>query len=122
MLGAAWALFRGDAGLGGDNHSPAVTTTGIPGQPETDPASERVAAFIARWQGSGAAARANYQLFLSELYDAFEVPRPEPAAQDDAANACVFERTVVFRHADDTTSTGRIDLYKRGAFVLEATS
>jgi hypothetical protein len=33
------------------------------------------AAFIARWQKSGAAERANYQLFLSELCDLLGVPR-----------------------------------------------
>ena len=79
-----------------------------------------LAAFVDRWQRSGAAERANYQLFLSELCDVLEVPRPEPAVPDDAANAYVFERAVTFRHADGTTAGGRIDLYKRGCFVLEA--
>jgi hypothetical protein len=31
--------------------------------------AQAVTAFIARWQGSGAAERANFQLFLSELSD-----------------------------------------------------
>jgi hypothetical protein len=35
--------------------------------------------FIARWQASGAAERANYQLFLSELCDMLDAPRPDPA-------------------------------------------
>ncbi len=56
------------------------------------------AAFIARWQKSGAAERANYQLFLSELCDLLGVPRPDPTTPDDAANAYVFERTVTFHH------------------------
>ena len=43
------------------------------------------AAFIARWQKSGAAERANYQLFLSELCDVLGVPRPDPTTPDDAA-------------------------------------
>jgi hypothetical protein len=34
--------------------------------------------FIARWQQSSAAERANYALFLSELCDHLELPRPEP--------------------------------------------
>ena len=79
-----------------------------------------VEAFIARWVASGAAERANYQLFLSELADVLGVPRPEPAVPDDSRNAYVFERSVTFHHADGTTTTGRIDLYKRGCFVLEA--
>jgi hypothetical protein len=36
------------------------------------------AAFIARWQQSGATERANYQHFLSELCDVRGVPRPDP--------------------------------------------
>jgi hypothetical protein len=76
--------------------------------------------FIVRWQNSGAAERANYQLFLAELCDVLEVPRPEPTQPDDARNAYVFERAISFQNPDGTTSPGRIDLYKRGCFVLEA--
>lgn len=76
--------------------------------------------FIARWSSSGAAERANYQLFLSELCDVLGVERPDPTRPDDAENAYVFERSVTFHHPDGSTSTGRIDLYKRGCFVLEA--
>lgn len=76
--------------------------------------------FIARWSSSGAAERANYQLFLSELCDLIGVARPDPTKPDDSSNAYVFERNVTFHHPDGTTSTGRIDLYKRGCYVLEA--
>ncbi|MBE2203679.1 MAG: class I SAM-dependent DNA methyltransferase [Chthoniobacterales bacterium] len=76
--------------------------------------------FIERWASSGAAERANYQLFLSELCDLLGVARPDPTKPHDADNAYVFERSVTFHHPDGTTSTGRIDLYKRGCFVLEA--
>jgi hypothetical protein len=76
--------------------------------------------FIDRWKRSGAAERANYQLFLSELCDLLGVPGPEPTTPDDSENAYVFERSVTFHHSDGSTSTGRIDLYKRGCFVLEA--
>jgi len=76
--------------------------------------------FIARWSSSGAAERANYQLFLSELCDLLGVARPDPTKPDDSSNAYVFERNVTFHHPDGTTSTGRIDLYKRGCYVLEA--
>lgn len=78
------------------------------------------ASFIARWLSSGAAERANYQLFLSELCDLLGVARPDPTKPDDADNAYVFERSVTFHHPDGSTSTGRIDLYKRGCYVLEA--
>jgi hypothetical protein len=76
--------------------------------------------FIERWASSGAAERANYQIFLTELCDVLNVPRPEPTKSDEDDNAYVFEKTVVFQHGDGTSSTGRIDLYKRGCFVLEA--
>jgi len=76
--------------------------------------------FLRRWEASGASERANYQLFLSELCDVLEVPRPEPAKPKEEANRYVFEKPVTFTHGDGSTSHGRIDLYKRGAFVLEA--
>ena len=81
---------------------------------------ESVEAFVTRWKASGAAERANCQLFLAELCDLLNTPRPEPATPDDAANAYVFERSVTFNNGDGTTSPGRIDLYKRSCFVLEA--
>jgi hypothetical protein len=80
----------------------------------------RVEDFIKRWTASGAAERANYQLFLSELCTLLEVPPPEPTRPDDADNAYVFERNVHFQNDDGSTTIGRVDLYKRGAFVLEA--
>ncbi len=76
-------------------------------------------AFIDRWSPSGGAERANYALFLSELCDTLEVPRPEPTKPDDNQNTHVFERNVLFDNLDGTFSTGRIDLYKRGCFILE---
>ena len=76
--------------------------------------------FIQRWKESGAAERANYQLFLSELTDILGVARPQPAQSNDENNSYVFERAVIFNNGDGTTTTGRIDLYKRACFVLEA--
>ncbi len=72
--------------------------------------------FITRWQASAAAERANYQLFLSELCDVLPAPRPDPTTPDEASNAYVFEKNVPLPHG----ATGRIDLYRRGCFVLEA--
>lgn len=83
---------------------------------ESDPAPQ----FIARWKSSAAAERANYQLFLSELCDLIGVPRPNPTVAADSQNSYVFERAVHFHNGDGTTSLGRIDLYKKSCFVLEA--
>jgi hypothetical protein len=76
--------------------------------------------FLSRWEASAAAERANYQLFLSELCDFLELPRPNPTVSNDETDTYVFERSVHFQNVDGTTSVGRIDLYKKGCFVLEA--
>lgn len=81
---------------------------------------QRVAEFIARWQTSAAAERANYALFLTQLCDLLGVPQPDPTTDNIEQNAYVFERDVTFQEADGSTSIGRIDLYKRACFVLEA--
>ena len=81
--------------------------------------AEQISQFIDRWKKSGGAERANYQLFLTELCDVLEVPRPEPTVDDDAENAYVFEKNVVFDNGDGSTSTKRIDLYRRNTFVCE---
>ncbi len=81
---------------------------------------QKIQEFIQRWSNSGGAERANYQLFLAELCDVLEVARPEPTVEDDARNAYVFERNVLFDNLDGTHTTRRIDLYKRGCFVLES--
>ena len=89
----------------------------VPG-PATLPSVE---AFIARWQGrEGGQERANYALFLSELCDVLGVARPDPASATTEANDYVFERVVQDLHAEGGVSHRRIDLYKRGSFVLEA--
>ena len=87
---------------------------------ETSSLHPTIQHFIQRWETSGAAERANYQLFLSELCDQLGVPRPDPTQPDDERNTYVFERAVTFHNGDGSSSAGRIDLYKRGCFVLEA--
>ncbi|SOD89874.1 class I SAM-dependent DNA methyltransferase [Spirosoma fluviale] len=74
--------------------------------------------FITRWEISGGAERANYVLFLQDLCDLLGVARPDPTTHDPAQDAYVTERAVTFQDGAKT-STGRIDLYKRGCFVLE---
>ena len=81
-----------------------------------DATQAEIQAFIDRWHGSGAAERANYQLFLAELCDVIGVAHPQPASQDPHENAYVFEKRVPSAHG----TTNFIDLYKRSCFVLEA--
>ena len=81
---------------------------------ETQQAAQ-VAAFLTKWQASGAAERANAQLFLNELCGILEVELPHGSKPDEALNSYVFEKAV----PSPTGSTWRVDLYKRGCFVLE---
>ena len=97
--------------------SPAQTLHSTPSRMSHAPA---VTAFIARWSHAQSAERANYALFLTELCDILDVPHPDPASSDTENNAYVFERAVPLHQRDGKTTTGRIDLYKRGCFVLEA--
>ncbi|WP_370637092.1 type IIL restriction-modification enzyme MmeI [Phyllobacterium chamaecytisi] len=83
--------------------------------------SEAVDAFLKKWQGlEGGQERANYAMFLSELCDVLEVPRPQPASAISETNDYVFERVVREAGRDGAASNKRIDLYKRDCFILEA--
>jgi hypothetical protein len=77
--------------------------------------------FIARWSGrEGGQERANCSLFLTELCDVIGVGHPDPASASHEFNDYVFERRVERKLPDGTKETGRIDLYKRDHFILEA--
>ena len=78
--------------------------------------AELAKTFIARWAAATASERANSQPFLCELCDVLGVARPEPTREGGYA----FEFEVTEQHTDGSTSLGRIDLYRRGCFVLES--
>src|ERR1035437_5871186 len=78
--------------------------------------SERAKAFVARWAAASASERANSQPFLCGLCDILEVALPEPTREAGYA----FEYDVTEHHPDGSTTKGRIDLFKRGCFVLES--
>jgi hypothetical protein len=83
---------------------------------DVDKESEAADAFIARWQGVTASELSTAQSFASDLCRLLGVDVPHPTPEQDY----LFERPVVFVHGDGSTTLGRIDLYKRGCFVLEA--
>ena len=85
----------------------------------SDDSDSSVAAFIERWSASGAAERANFQPFLSELCDLIGVERPQPSTEVRAENTYAFERSVQFAE-DPDRERGQIDCYRKGAFVMEA--
>lgn len=75
--------------------------------------------FIAKWADTGAAERANFQPFCDDLCDLLGVSRPDGQRPQETDNAYVFEKSVPLQQLDGTSTTGRIDLYKRGHFVME---
>lgn len=79
-----------------------------------------VEAFIARWRLSEGAERAAYAQFLSEFCRLIGIEPPQPPTSDSGAVTYRFEYPVRFPDGQGGHSTGRIDLYRKGAFVLEA--
>jgi hypothetical protein len=76
--------------------------------------------FFRRWEASGAAERANYSMFLNELCDLLEVPRPDPAGLDDEKNATCSSALCHFRTRTERRPSKRIDLYKRECLTQES--
>jgi hypothetical protein len=74
-----------------------------------------VATFIKRWERSEGGEHRTYVMFLTELCEVLGVDGPKPDDEDYG-----FERRVDLAQWDGTLRRGRIDLYKRGCFVLEA--
>ncbi len=84
-------------------------------------ADEAIERFVERWRrNEGGAERANFPLFLTELCRLLDLPPPEPADATHEHNDYVFERAVSSNDPDGIVRHGRIDLYRRGSFVLEA--
>jgi hypothetical protein len=79
-----------------------------------------VTEFIATWSASGAAERANKDSFLIDLCDLLGMPRPNPTSGDPDKDTYTFERDAIFAHEGDKFTTGKIDLFKDGHFILEA--
>ncbi|MBN9249090.1 MAG: class I SAM-dependent DNA methyltransferase [Mesorhizobium sp.] len=75
---------------------------------------------IAEAKASGGSELANYQLFVIGLCEALGLGRPAMAQEANELNDYVFERRVDFKHPDGSRTAGRIDCYRRGAFILEA--
>lgn len=82
--------------------------------------ADEVEAFLSKWSSSQAAECANAQMFLLEFCALLGVESPAPAVADPEQNHYVFEHKVTVRHTDGSLGVGRIDLYKRDCFILEA--
>ncbi|MGV6839605.1 MAG: class I SAM-dependent DNA methyltransferase [Planktomarina sp.] len=81
--------------------------------------TKEVQEFIDRWKPSGGSEMGNFQLFATELTELLDVERPLPVTSDGQNNGYRFERPVTFTHTGKN-KRGRIDLYRKGCFVLEA--
>ncbi|HUG38895.1 MAG TPA: type IIL restriction-modification enzyme MmeI, partial [Longimicrobiales bacterium] len=79
------------------------------------PRDAALAALADRWRDARPAELANAQSYLIELCDALGVEKPRPAG-----TGYEFEYPVRMVHRDGTESSGRIDLFKEGRFLLEA--
>ena len=75
---------------------------------------------IAEATESGGSERANYQLFISGLCAALDLPAPGMSSEFNARNDYVYERSLDYPHPDGSSTKLYVDCYKRGSFVLEA--
>ncbi|WP_332683608.1 DNA methyltransferase [Bosea sp. (in: a-proteobacteria)] len=85
-----------------------------------DAEAAEVDAFIAKWRVSEGAERAAYAQFLIEFCRLVAAETPLPPTSDAEAVTYRFEYPVAFHDAAGATTTGRIDLYRKSCFVLEA--
>ena len=88
-------------------------------RPDDGISAAEIDAFIDRWEKSGGSELANFQMFANELCGLLGLPIPDPQEENEY-NDYAFERRIDFKFDDGSTSRGRIDLYKRGCFVMEA--
>jgi hypothetical protein len=79
-----------------------------------------VADFIRRWKGTESSERANKDSFLKELCRVLDVAEPNPKTNDPERDDYVFEADARLQHEGRQSSVGKIDLYRRGCFILEA--
>ena len=77
---------------------------------------QQVEDFIQHWSKAGASERANAQPFLIGLAKLLGVPEPSNSHADGYS----FEFPVKIPTGPGTFTDGRLDLYRRGCFVLEA--
>jgi len=75
--------------------------------------------FLERWAGSGGSEMATAQSFAIDLTDLLGVPRPHVSDKDGDFLDYRFERPVTETHTGRKKNR-RIDLYKKGHFILEA--
>jgi hypothetical protein len=73
--------------------------------------------FLAKWENCPGHERSNYAAFLSDFATVLELPTPGPG-KTQALGDYQFDGPVA--GGSEGGNTGFVDLYKRGAFILEA--
>ncbi len=76
--------------------------------------------FIERWRNTQASERANKDSYLKELCRVLGVPEPDGKTGDSETDRYVFEADSYLYDEDNRRHVGKMDLYRRGCFVLEA--
>jgi hypothetical protein len=76
--------------------------------------------FISKWERSSSAERANKDHFLIDPCELLGVERPKPTTGRADEDHDVFEMDAVLVSEGGRETVGKIDLYKRGCFLLEA--
>ena len=82
--------------------------------------SKKLKELIGNVSASGGAEISNFQPFIERLCDALHLPKPDFAGEDRVGNDYCFERRVDHIFEDGRVTTRRIDLYRRGSFIMEA--
>ncbi len=78
-----------------------------------------IPSFIATYAAS-VGERANKDSYLKDLCTVLGLPHPSPVTGDDAKDVYVFEKDAKFVRQGAAPTTRKIDLFKAGAFILEA--
>ncbi|MBE9138108.1 DUF559 domain-containing protein [Nodosilinea sp. LEGE 07088] len=81
--------------------------------------TQRVVAFIDKWQDSEDNERANYQTFFGDLCIALGVEGPPPKGSTPGDPYC-FDKDIKFFTSDKAESTRFADFYKESCFLIEA--
>ncbi|MDJ0682327.1 MAG: hypothetical protein QNJ18_21005 [Xenococcaceae cyanobacterium MO_167.B52] len=79
----------------------------------------KVEKFLERWKDSQGNERANYQMFFSEFCDVLGVEQPNVKGSVSGDPYC-FDKDVKIVHPSGNYTSGFIDFYKQGHFVIEA--
>ena len=80
---------------------------------------QRVEKFLEKWLGSTGQERANKDSFFLDFCDALGVERP-PAKGSVPDDPYCFEKDVKIPHPSGKVTTGFVDFYKSGHFIIEA--